>query len=270
MHGPMQKFLIVCGNRLMWHKRNIARVFDTAHSFGCDNLVVSGSSFTYNNSNQDACTWPYYLRDLGGFKSVYDTSLPGAGNSHIATSLQWSLENHYIDPANSLVVVMWAFNNTDDFVVSSAATKKYPFQYHYTKSVQSGIVGGAENYRTQRPANLGITPNIGQLKCPQSRAVENYLAIVALKAYLTQRGYRSVFLAAGSSLALRNNDFEIEDHLDPQLAQRLTSHYLPVQDLFDYCLYYDYLESDMLHPSPTGHWNWWRERLVPAIIDNVK
>lgn len=254
----------------MWHKRNIGRAFDVQHRFGCNNLVVSGSSFTYNNSDQDACTWPYYLRDLGGFEQVYDTSLPGAGNAHIAASLQWSLENHSIDPANSMVVVMWAFNNTDDFIVDSTATKQYPFQYHYTQTVQSGIVGGAENYRTQRPANLSLTPNIDQLKSPQSRAVENYLAIVNLKAYLTQRGYRSVFLAAGSSLALRNNDFEIEDHLETPLAKRLAAHYLSVQDLFDYCLYYDYLESDMLHPSPTGHLNWCRERLVPAMIDSVK
>jgi hypothetical protein len=166
----------------MWHKRNIAQTFDMQHNFGCSNLVVSGSSFTYNNSDQDSCTWPYYLRDLGGFERVYDTSLPGAGNAHIATSLQWSLENHSVDPADSMVVVMWAFNNTDDFIVDSTATKQYPFHYHYTRTVQSGIVGGAENYRTQRPANLSLTPNVDQLKSPQSRAVENYLAIVNLKA----------------------------------------------------------------------------------------
>lgn len=253
----------------MWHKRNISRQFEVQYNFGIKNLIVAGSSFTYNNSEQDACTWPYYLRDLGNFDTVYDTSLPGAGNAHIASGLQWSLENDNLDPNNSLVVVMWAFNNTDDFVVDAKGTKPYPFHYKYTDSVCAGIVGGAENYRTQRPANLAITPNIDQLKSAQSRAVENYLAIINLKSYLRHRGYRCVFLAAGTSLALRNNDLVIEEHLDPKLAQRLTAQYLPVHDLFDYCLYYDYLEDDMLHPSPNGHLNWCRERLVPAMIDSV-
>jgi hypothetical protein len=270
MPVPIQKCLIVYGTESMWHNRSVPRTFDVQHNFGCRNLVVSGSSFTYNNSVRDACTWPYYLRDLGGFDTVYDTSLPGAGNAHIANSLQWSLESDAIDPANSLVVVMWAFNNTDDFVVDVGAVKTYPFEYSYAPGVRSGIVGGAENYRTHRPANLSITPNIDQLKSNTSRAVENYLNIVSLRSYLNDRGYTSVFLAAGSSLALRNNDLIIEEHLDSRQAQRLAAHYLPVQDLFDYCLYYDYLESDMLHPSPTGHLNWCRERLVPGIVDNVK
>ena len=254
----------------MWHKRSVPRTFDVQHNFRRQNLIVSGSSFTYNNSAQDACTWPYYLRDLGGFDTVLDTSLPGAGNSHIANSLQWALESDAVDPQKSLVVVMWAFNNTDDFVVDASAVKHYPFEYCYTDSVRSGIVGGAENYRTGRPANLSITPNIDQLKSAESRAIENYLAIVGLKAYLNSRGYTSVFLSAGTSLALRNNDLVIEEHIGNRQAQRLAAHYLPVHDLFDYCLYYDYLESDMLHPTPTGHLTWCRERLVPAIVDTLR
>ena len=103
MPGPTAKYLIVYGTESMWHKRSVPRTFDVQHNFRRQNLVVSGSSFTYNNSNTDACTWPYYLRDLGGFESVYDTSLPGAGNAHIANSLQWSLESNRIDPKHSLV-----------------------------------------------------------------------------------------------------------------------------------------------------------------------
>ena len=63
------------------------RSFDVECDLGYQNLIVSGCSFTKNFNKNCVHTWPYYLRDLGGFKNVWDSSCPGAGNNHIARSI---------------------------------------------------------------------------------------------------------------------------------------------------------------------------------------
>ena len=85
---------------------NIKKQFDTIADLGIDNLIVSGCSFTHNNYNSSAVKWPYFLKDLGGFKQVLDCSLPGAGNQHISNSLLWALNIDQPDPKNSLIVVV--------------------------------------------------------------------------------------------------------------------------------------------------------------------
>jgi hypothetical protein len=104
---------------------NIKKQFDTVHNFDIKNLIVGGCSFTYNNHETSAVTWPYYLRDLGGFEQVLDCSLPGAGNSHIADSLQWALEVDRPEPADSLVIVMWSGCDRDDYICPEENIKPY-------------------------------------------------------------------------------------------------------------------------------------------------
>ena len=107
----------------------IKKQFDTVHDFGIKNLIVSGCSFTYNNHETSASTWPYYLKDLGGFDQVLDCSMPGAGNYHIASSLQWAIEMQNPDPTNSLVIVMWSGNDRDDYICPQSIITDYPFKF---------------------------------------------------------------------------------------------------------------------------------------------
>jgi len=96
----------------------IPKQFNTEIDLGYKNLIVSGCSFTRNFRNMVTTSWPHYLRDLGGFSYVTDLALSGAGNYHIATSMQWYLENNTVDINDTLIIVMWSGNDRDDEIVS--------------------------------------------------------------------------------------------------------------------------------------------------------
>jgi hypothetical protein len=127
---------------MIFKTRNIKKQFNIIHNFGIKNLIVSGCSFTYNDVDTAPVTWPYYLRDLGGFDQVLDCSLPGAGNSHISDSLIWGLEIDQLDPAASLVIVMWSGHDRDDYICPNEHINNYPFRFNYSKNVMSSITGG--------------------------------------------------------------------------------------------------------------------------------
>ena len=128
---------------MIFHQRpGIQKQFETVFDFNIKNLIVSGCSFTHNNSMSASVTWPYYLRDLGGFENVLDTSLPGAGNYHISNSLIWALESESTDPKQSLVIVMWSGNDRDDWITPVSNINQYPFEFKYSDNVMSAIAGG--------------------------------------------------------------------------------------------------------------------------------
>ena len=234
------------------------------HDFGYDNLVVSGCSFTYNNSVTTACTWPYYLRELGNFKKVYDCSLPGAGNYHISHSLQWELGEGKLDPNNTLVVVMWSGNDRDDLIGTKDILNDYPMSYYYFSSAVSLITGGShQEAYVNTSANI---KSINTVKSHQSRAVENFLYRDSLKTWLDHRGYRSVFLEyIDRSLPNRTKDFEITPYLPPSYQKRLNDITSQCMDLYTFSLKNDLLFNDDFHPSDEGHIQWTKEILIPFL-----
>ena len=172
---------------------NIKKQFDTIHNFGFTNLIVSGCSYVYNNHESSAVTWPYYLRDMGGFDQVLDTSLPGAGNYHIASSLQWAIEMETPEVDKSLVIVMWSGHDRDDYICPiSNISDDYPVKFKYSNTVLTGITGGSS------PAVKGNTYNglkqLALTKTHESRAIENYLCIRGMWSFLTAAGYKFIFL----------------------------------------------------------------------------
>ena len=127
-------------------RSDIKKQFNTVHDFGIKNLIVSGCSFTYNSLDTTSLTWPYFLRDLGGFDQVLDTSLPGAGNSHISNSLIWALEMDQPDPATSLVIVMWSGHDRDDYIFPKENVNNYSTPFYYSKKVMSSIKNTEDLY----------------------------------------------------------------------------------------------------------------------------
>lgn len=251
--------------------RPIPKQFDTEVDFGLENLVVSGCSFTYNNSDTSACTWPYYLRDLGGFSTVFDTSLPGSGNYHIAHSLQWALENRPLDPKSTLVVVMWSGMDRDDYVCpnfNDAGT--YPMVYRYNEHAISGITGG-NNPQAQGNVKLGFKA-MSQIKNNESRAIENYLYISSLYHYLTAQKYKFLFLNYMDRDLLKKTDFELRSYLPKNLNDKLTQ-YIPKQPktdvLYSWIVTHNLLHSDHFHPSPDGHLAWTRQILIPMLQSHL-
>jgi hypothetical protein len=240
----------------------IKKQFDTVHNFGVKNLIVSGCSFTYNNHESAAVTWPYYLKDLGNFTEVLDCSLPGAGNGHISNSLQWALEN---TPTNdSLIVVMWSGNDRDDYISPRSNINNYPFQFHYSKNTVTGITGGSDD-QSKGNTICGFK-EFAQTKTPESRAIENYLYILGLWNYLTVNKYKFVFLDyIDRSLPSRTKDFEIQEYLPETAKTKLDSMITQMPTPYEWAIKNNLLISDDFHPSPDGHLDWTKQVLLPYL-----
>lgn len=250
----------------MFKTRKIKRVFPVDKSLGYKNLIVSGCSFTHNVSEDHLDTWPYYLRDIGGFDEVYDCSLPGAGNSHIANSLQWCLETDPIDPADSLVIVMWSGVDRDDFICPKEHLIPYP-EFKFTDTVNSGITGGL--LRTGNTKTC--LPDLAQQKTSASRSIENFLLINGMYHYLHAKKYQFLFLdfCKGSAIVSgRTKHFDITPYLPKNLQQTYKRMFTNITDLHEWAIRYDLQATDDFHATHHGHLDWTRKVLFPYLVDN--
>ena len=242
----------------------ITKQFDEIHNFGFKNLIVTGCSFVYNNHDSSAVTWPYYLRDMGGFDNVLDTSMPAAGNYHIANSLQWAIEMDRPNVDNSLIIVMWSGNDRDDYICPITNLTTSSLQFNYDNYVATGVTGGsADNNTGNTKQGLKI---LAQTKTHKSRAIENYLYISGLWSFLTAAGYKFLFLNyMNRNLPNRTKDFDITKFLEKPLQKKFNSMMLNVTDPYTYALKNNLLLTDDFHPSPDGHLAWTRDILLPQL-----
>jgi hypothetical protein len=245
--------------------KQLEQAIPARRNSGFKNLIVSGCSFTHNNNTQHSIAWPEYLALRYAIPTVVNCAFNGAGNSHINASTQWALESNYYDPADTLVAVMWSGNDRDDLIVNSnTIDPKYPFSYEYSPGVAVAVTGGSsENCLSNTHKSFGV---VTELKSPASRAVENYLYVNSLYNYLENRGYRFVFLDfLDRRLPNRTLDFDIADYLAAPLAERYRSRFIPVDNIYAWCLRRNLLEQDDFHPSPAGHLDWTDCVLVPYL-----
>lgn len=248
---------------MTFRTRQVSPALSLLHDLGLTNLVVSGCSFTYNNHDTESVSWPYYLADLMGFRKVWDCSLPGAGNHYISTSLIWNLARTRLDPAQTLVAVMWSGHDRDDIIAKEICLNDYSTKSYYCPGVVAGISGG----RIMSSGNLKSPLSVIDVwKNQRSRSVENYLYIETCRAWLSDRGYRFVFLDyLDRKLPCRNSDFDISQHLPVDAVDDLKRAMAPIQDPYHFCLRRDLLCDDDFHPSPQGHLEWTQEILVPYL-----
>lgn len=245
-------------------KPNIAKQLGTVHDFGLKNLIVSGCSFSHNYHETFAISWPYYLRDLGGFEKVLSTSLPGAGNYHISNSLIWALDQERIDPQNCLVVVMWSGNDRDDFITPSTNINQYSCKFHYTDHAMSAITGGSDE--TSQGNTLKSTKDFFSVQTKKSRAVTNYLWILNAWNYLQNNKYKFLFLNfLDPTLPSRSQHFDIKKHL-PLFAQHQLDLMIPsIIDPYSFAVSNNLLDIDNFHPNIHAHLAWTRTVLLPEL-----
>jgi len=251
--------------------QNVSKQFDKVIDLDFDNLVVGGCSFTYTNHTKVPTSWPYYLRDLAGFKQVYSCAMPGAGNNFISKSIVWGLENSNLSPEETLIVVMWSGHDREDGIFSSDAIDKGAnFVYNYTDNVCHGSTGGP-NREGDMTLHWWGYRDIHKYKSLESRAVENAIWKIQMKKYLDASGYRSIFVDfLDPSVPNRSENFDIVKFLPDTIKEAYTAIMDPIQDIYSFCLKRMLISDDDFHPSPDGNLAWTREILIPYCKDVLK
>ena len=233
------------------------------HDLCFKNILVNGCSFTFNNSDTDCCTWPYYLAETVGldFEQVYDCSQSGAGSSHVLYSTVNEIEtNNNLSPESTLVIVMWSGLARVDVIGKQNITKEWHHMSNYQFNNELATLSLFRNIDTEKSnieklckfysATVGLTEQIYQ----------SCLNIIALKNYLENKKFKFVFTS------WKNSDLELST-VDNQLADQ-------VKLIFNEDLTYlgDWAkERNMLipndgHPDTEAHIQWTRQQLIPCLL----
>lgn len=230
---------------------------------GLKYLVVSGCSFTYNNNELHASTWPYILKDLAGFQEVLDCSLPGAGNNHICQSLIWALSCDLPPPEQTLVIVMWSGNDRDDCIMSHNNLNEYPMRFYYGEDAVTGLTGGFA--RTHGNCINGIDI-LGKIKSNQSRAIENYLYMSQAESWLAHHGYDFVFVDYLDRKKYQPGmDFDIDQYLPIKQKLHKQSMMAPIVDLYSWAKENGGFCEDGFHPNFESNLSWTEKILIPHL-----
>lgn len=228
----------------------LPRSFDTVVDSGFKTLVAGGCSFTANYSDCHRVSWPYILADKLNISTVLNCALGGAGNRHISHSVQWCLETQQPDPATTLVICMWSGHGREDAIVEAKHVSNAP-TFYYTPGVATAVLSG-------RRSMMGL----------QSSAVESFLSINALYNYLQAQQYPFLFLDfVDRSLPNRANDFELAEHLPPELSARVRE-MIPtdIENFYRWSLERLMLCEDDFHPNADAHLGWCNDVLMPYVI----
>jgi hypothetical protein len=238
--------------------RNIKKCFQQTHQSQFKNLLVSGCSFTYNNSEVHACSWPYYLRDLAGFDQVYDGSQSGAGNNHIFNSVVNEIEsNKNISSESTLVIVMWSGLTRTDVIATSKLTKPWHFMsnYHFDDKFSTLSISDVDKKTTDLET---LCYYYRRLIDSDAQVYESMLKITALYHYLKNKNFSFVFL----NYMNPTNELSF---LNSPLVNTVKTLIDPVLHLGTYASETKKLEYNDGHPSPDGYLDWTREHLIPYL-----
>ena len=242
----------------MAYNRQLPKQFTSTHTSEFKNLLVSGCSYTYNNSTKHICTWPYYLRDIGGFNEVYDCGQSGAGSNHIFNSIINEVEtNSNINVNDTLVIIMWSGLMRTDVIAETYITKPWhhmgPYEFNdefSTLSIYDQVDGNTLLDNLCRDYKKAVSSD--------AQILESAFKIIALQSYLEKHGFKYIMLNwmdPTPELKTLNNT----------IKQRLLSFFDPVTTLDEYAeITHQRIPNDG-HPTPDAHLSWTREYLIPYL-----
>jgi hypothetical protein len=230
---------------------------------------------TYNNSDVDICSWPYYLRDLANFKSIYNVAQAGAGTTHIFNSIINEVEyNEKISPEDTQIIVMWSGLTRTDTISTQDITTPW---HNY---ISAGYNASAMNYKSNSLYTYHFNDQFATLslfngargKTPMDDLCRSYkrhvstdatiyesmLKIKSLKGYLDNKGFNSIFTIMYDP----SEDLKIIDKTINELDD--------IPYLLEFATEQRLLEGGVTggHPVPDGYLRWTKEHLIPYLIDN--
>lgn len=245
--------------------RKLDKVFTTQHQTRFNNLLVSGCSYTWNNSDQHICTWPYYLRDLAGFKEVFDCSQGGAGSNHIFNSVvNEVLTNVNVTPDDTAIVIMWSGLERVDFICTS----------DLVKTTRPKSLTGYYQFDSQDTfASLSVWPSsddalqnlLKQYRVTvdsSAQILESCIKILALGKFLDSLGYSFSFVNWRDQ-SYEISKFEFDNTITTQAAARIDN----IETLDGFTSRRGTRVQDG-HPTPDSHLSWTREILLPHLTNN--
>lgn len=240
--------------------RSINRAFSPITKLPYKNLLVSGCSFTYNNSNEHVVTWPYYLRDLADINQVFDCSQSGAGNSHVFNSIINEIEtNKNITPTDTLVIVMLSGFSRTDVIASVDFSNRWhgydSFKFNNRFATLSIMADPAD---PNEPNIVELCNKYKRVVDIDAQILETCFRVLALDAYLKSKEFDYV-LTSWKDIKKEGIDLNLIDSIRDVLH--------PIKSLGDYANESRQLESDG-HPTPTAHLTWTKECLIPYLTAN--
>jgi hypothetical protein len=233
------------------------------------NVLVSGCSFTFNNSKTDACSWPYYLRELANI-DIIDGSQSGAGNDHIFNSIINEIEvNEHINPRDTLVIIMWAGFSRVDFICEHDITKNWYWNDNYYKfndkfSTFSLWPNSSNKYPDLFKLEQIYRKNIGF----DAQIYASNLKIIALKNYLENKGFNYIFTQSltnqDGATGIKGETVE-EFEIPKKLSKQVTSVVSNMVFLGNFADSIGSYEDDG-HPSHEAHLQWTKKHLIPRMV----
>ena len=242
------------------HPRQLSRQFEAQAQAQFQNLLVSGCSFTYNNSDQHICSWPYYLRDLAGFEQVYDCSQSGAGNNHVFNSTINEIEtNPDIRADNTLVIVMWSGLTRTDVIATPDITREWHHMSNYNFNDSFATLSLFNDARGSTPVDQ-LCRTYKKIVSVDAQVYESLIRMITLRAYLDQKRFRSV------ALSWKDPEPEYRNRcIAPAIVESaLQTLDTGVEYLGSYAKRLGLNQPDE-HPTPDGYLNWTRDCLLPEL-----
>lgn len=242
--------------------RTIARQFEPVAATQYRNLLVSGCSYTWNNSETDICTWPYYLRDLAGFDQVLDCSQAGSGFGHTFNSVIHEIEtNTAVSADDTFVIIMWSGPERVDITCDSAVVRTWSnmeTQQLGTALTSLSLFNSAPSWLTRIGSDIeSLRKQYHTVIDSSAQLFDSHIQITALEHYLQNLGFRSVFL-----------NWDSDRNTAPVTLGRTRVDFAPVPTLGHYATVNQLRIPGDGHPSPDAHLAWTRSVLLPYLTEN--
>jgi hypothetical protein len=238
--------------------RNIDKQFQSTHQTRFKNLLVSGCSYTWNNSDQHICSWPYYLRDIGSFDQVIDCSQSGAGSNHIFNSVINEIEtNSDLNKHNTLVVVMWSGLTRTDVIATQDITAPWHHMSNYNFDQRFATLSIFNHTAKNHPLSV-LCQQYKRLIDTDAQIYESMLKILALECYLKEKEFDFIFTSWMDPVP------ELA-RIQSTLTNKVVGSLSPIPYLDEYAKQKNQKESDG-HPTPDGYLGWTQQHLIPYLV----